>query len=43
MNNQNRIGLINLHIHLGKRIGADVGYLIEMRKQRYLQSWDLYL
>lgn len=43
MNNENRIDLLSLHIHLGKSQGLDVSYLIELRSQRYLQSWDLYL
>lgn len=37
-----RIDTINLHIHLGRMSGQDVSYLIELRQQRYLQSWDLY-
>ena len=43
MNNENRIDLLNLHIHLGRSQGLDVSYLIELRSLRYLQSWDLYL
>lgn len=43
MNNENRIDLLNLHIHLGEKQGFDVSYLIELRQQRYLRSWDLYL
>jgi len=42
MNDKNRIDLINLHIHLGKKQGFDVSYLVELRQQRYLKSWDLY-
>lgn len=38
-----RIDTINLHIYLGKKQGFDVSYLIELRSQRYLKSWDLYL
>lgn len=38
-----RIQTLNLHIHLGNLDGEDVSYLIEMREQRYLKSWDLYL
>ena len=33
----------NLHIYLGKKQGANVSYLVELRAQRYLKSWDLYL
>ena len=38
-----RIDTINLHIHLGRMSGHDVSYLVELRQQRYLKSWDLYL
>ncbi len=31
------------HIYLGKKQGFDISYLIELRQQRYLKSWDLYL
>lgn len=43
MNNENRIELLNLHIYLGKKQGFDISYLIQLREQRYLRSWDLYL
>lgn len=43
MNESNRIDLISLHIYLGRKQGFDVSYLIELRQQRYLKSWDLYL
>ena len=39
---QQRIDTIILHIHLGKQQGLDVTYLVELRQQRYLQSWDIY-
>lgn len=42
MNDKNRIDLINLHICLGRKQGLDVSYLVELRQQRYLKSWDLY-
>ena len=42
MTQQQRIDIINLHVHLGKKQGFDITYLIELRQQRYLQSWDLY-
>jgi gamma-glutamyl:cysteine ligase YbdK (ATP-grasp superfamily) len=38
-----RIQTLNLHIHLGKKDNQDVSYLLELREQRYLLSWDLYL
>lgn len=38
-----RIDEINLHIHLGIKQGFDVSYLLELKQQRYLKSWDLYL
>lgn len=43
MNQQQRIDVLNLHIYLGMKQGLDVSYLIELRQQRYLQSWDIYL
>lgn len=43
MNQQQRFDVLNLHIYLGKKQGFDVSYLIELRQQRYLQSWDIYL
>lgn len=43
MSFKERIDTINLHIYLGKKQGFDVSYLIELRQQRYLPSWDLYL
>ena len=43
MKHNQRIDTINLHIYLGKKQGADVSYLEELRAQRYLKSWDLYL
>lgn len=43
MTQQQRIDTINLHIHLGKKQGFDVSHLIELRKQRYLQYWSIYL
>lgn len=42
MTEQERIDLINLHINLGIKQGFDVSYLIEMRQERYLKSWDIY-
>ena len=42
MTQQQRIDTIKLHIHLGKRQGLDVSYLVELQQQRYLQSWDIY-
>lgn len=38
-----RIDTINLHIYLGLKQGFDVSHLKELRSQRYLKSWDLYL
>lgn len=38
-----RIDMLNLHIYLGRKQGFNVDYLIELRQQRYLKSWDLYL
>ena len=43
MTQQQRIDTINLHTHLGKKQGLDVTYLVELRQQRYLQSWDIYI
>lgn len=40
---EERIDTINLHIHLGVKQGFNVDYLIELRQQRYLKSWDIYL
>ena len=42
MAQQQRIDTIILHIHLGKKHGLDVSYLVELQQQRYLQSWDIY-
>lgn len=42
MTQQQRIDMINLHIYLGRRIGADVSRLVKLRQQRYLQNWDIY-
>lgn len=42
-NEKERIDRLNLHIHLGNKQGFDVSYLVELRQQRYLLSWDLYL
>lgn len=42
MTEQERIDTINLHIYFGEKQGFDVSYLIEMRQQRYLKTWDLY-
>ncbi len=42
MTQQQRIDTIILHIHLGKKQGFDVSYLVELQQQRYLQSWDIY-
>ena len=42
MTQQQRIDTIILHIHLGKQQELDVTYLVELRQQRYLQSWDIY-
>ena len=42
MTQQQRLDTIKLHIHLGKKQGLDVSYLIELQQQRYLQSWDIY-
>ena len=42
MTQQQRIDTIKLHIYLGKQQGLDVTYLVELRQQRYLQSWDIY-
>ena len=43
MTQQQRIDTIKLHIHLGKKQGLDVSYLVELQQQqRYLQSWDIY-
>lgn len=43
MKHNQRIDTINLHIYLGKKQGANVSYLEELRAQRYLKTWDLYL
>lgn len=40
---EERMDTINLHIYLGKNQGFDVSYLIELKQQRYLPSWDLYV
>ena len=43
MNSKNRIDLINLpYSPWVKSKGFDVSYLVELRQQRYLKSWDLY-
>ena len=42
MTQQQRLDTIKLHIHLGKKQGLDVSYLLELQQQRYLQSWDIY-
>ena len=42
MTQQQRIDTIKLHIHLGRKQGLDVSYLLELQQQRYLQSWDIY-
>ena len=42
MTQQQRIDTIKLQIHLGKKQGFDVSYLLELQQQRYLQSWDIY-
>ena len=42
MTQQQRIDTIILHIHLGKKQGLNVCYLVELQQQHYLQSWDIY-
>ena len=43
MSEQQRLDLIILHIHLGKKQGFDVSQLIGMQQQRYLKDWQIYL
>lgn len=42
MSYKERLDLIKLHIHLGKKQGFDVSGLIEMQQQRYLKDWNIY-